>query len=157
MNLGNTSKLLITATAIAASTAMASAGLGSNAYTGFSLDLIQMKLAKNAQYLVATDLQSSMQSNMSSSIAQMVDLADTDYFAPLDIQSIASNAAGDASGNIPNSQGNAQGRGRTQAVNNTLFSTKEDNLNVVPLPPAAFAALGMLMGIAGIRSLKKNG
>jgi len=156
MNLGNTSKLLIAATAIAASTAMASAGLGNSAYTGFSLDLIQMKLAKNAQYLVAADLQSGMQSNMDSSIAQMVDLAGMQDFAPLDLQFITSDEAGHASGFVPTTDGSSQGRGSTQNLNNTRFSTKEDNLNVVPLPPAAFAALGMLMGIAGLRSLKKH-
>ncbi len=41
-------------------------------------------------------------------------------------------------------------------MNNTRFTAKEDNLNVVPLPPAAFAGLGMLAGIAGIRYLRNR-
>ncbi len=44
----------------------------------------------------------------------------------------------------------------TVNMNNTRFTTKEDNLNVVPLPPAAFAGLGMLAGIAGTRYLRNR-
>ncbi len=41
-------------------------------------------------------------------------------------------------------------------MNNTRFTTKEDGLNVVPLPPAALVGFGMLVGIAGVRHLRNR-
>ncbi len=41
-------------------------------------------------------------------------------------------------------------------MNSTRFTTKEDGLNVVPLPPAALVGFGMLIGIAGVRHLRNR-
>ena len=35
-------------------------------------------------------------------------------------------------------------------------SPKDDNLSIVPLPPAALAGLGLLAGIAGVRDLRRK-
>ena len=49
-------------------------------------------------------------------------------------------------------------RGRNQQGANAsgFITPKTDNLNVVPLPPAAFAGFGLLAGVAGIRYLRKS-
>jgi hypothetical protein len=34
---------------------------------------------------------------------------------------------------------------------------KDEGLNIVPLPPAAFAGVGLLAGIVGVRALRRHG
>lgn len=48
------------------------------------------------------------------------------------------------------------GRNSTSVDGRQNFSPKEDDLNVVPLPPATFAGFGLLAGLAGVRYLRKS-
>ncbi len=46
--------------------------------------------------------------------------------------------------------------GTSQGLNSfNEFTPKEDGLNVVPLPPAAFAGFGLLTGVAGVRYFRR--
>lgn len=51
---------------------------------------------------------------------------------------------------------NVYGRSNTNINGRQNFSPKEDDLNVVPLPPATFAGFGLLAGLAGVRYMRKS-
>lgn len=48
------------------------------------------------------------------------------------------------------------GRSNTRINDRQSHSPKEDDLNVVPLPPMTFAGFGLLAGLAGARYLRQS-
>ena len=49
-----------------------------------------------------------------------------------------------------------RGRNMTGINGRQDFTPKQDDLNVVPLPPATFAGFGLLAGLAGVRYMRKS-
>jgi|GEM_PF-5775394 len=113
--------------------------------TGFFIDLIEQKSNTNTQFIVPVQIQSSDYRE------HMVFVLNTD----MGWGSIASQAAG--ASQLPFNTDSIENQFRTQQFNGIDAVTKpEDNLNIVPLPTAAIAGLGLLSGLAGVRYMRRH-
>ena len=128
-----------------------------NASPHFPLDLITINIDAHSQPAFAWNLDASI---TQSPAAQTND----SILPPARLLLLVSNQ-NDQGSNQGSSQANgfdlstitSSGvRSGTANMDSTRFTPKEDNLNVVPLPPAAFVGLGMLAGIAGVRNWRNR-
>ncbi|MDF1810513.1 MAG: hypothetical protein P1U42_12555 [Phycisphaerales bacterium] len=113
--------------------------------TGFFIDLIEQDSKTNSRFIVP------MQIETADLREQMIFVLNSD----MGWGSIASQASGTIQ--LPSNSDLIGNQFRTQQISGLDAVTKpEDNLNIVPLPTAAIAGLGLLSGLAGVRYMRRH-
>lgn len=133
---------VIAAAAVCASLASASGGI--NHHESFALDMLNGDAAQAQSVLATPEFQAP-------SIAQSADQS-----ALMPIVIIDSQTASQAIGFGPALGDTLDNQGRSVRLNRLDAELKPDTIAVVPLPSAAFAGLGLLCGIAGVRMIKSR-
>ncbi len=118
----------------------------------FALDLITISITEHTPPAFAWGFDVSTQDVSQGTPAQ----PNAGSFPPAKLLILVSGQSNQGNGfdlSMINSSGS---QSQSANMDSTRFTPKEDGLNVVPLPPAALAGLGMLVGIAGARYLRRQ-
>lgn len=145
---------LVFSSVIAASPSLVHAQGESNPVTHFSLDLIEIRVEDESPRIFPSDLEVSFSQIMELAGGQSAAQSGETIFPALEIHILVSDQSNPFNTIDPLLDGGFDNRSGTQNMNNTRFSPKPDSVNVVPLPPAALAGMGMLAGIAGVRYMR---
>lgn len=143
--------LLVSVIAVTGAASIASADRGNN-HIAFYVDLLSSNSSVVSETHISSDLEYSIGQLISLSDLQAMDGIAQSFEIRVVLGDQGSrfdgfeSAFGDGLGN----------QGRAQNIHGANAEPKTDNFHVVPLPPAAFAGLGMLAGIAGVRYLRNR-
>lgn len=143
--------LIASAFVVAIGGTLASADRDQN-HMAFYIDMLDYSAGVEADSSIASDLHFSVGQIMSLSDLQSINsIAQT-----FEIQVLVSGHAPSFDDLEPDLGGGLGNQGRATNVHGAHAEPKTDNLNIVPLPPAAFAGLGLLVGIAGVRYMRNR-
>jgi len=145
MKIGQTKTVVISLATIAAFTPMASAQRAFGAIDTFKLDLVQAHQHKaDAKALPEFFVISTNDLGVNSSL-------------PMGFKILIGNQDNQSNGHVPSVADliNTPSRGQVGVFGLDAIPN-EDSLNIVPLPPAALGGLGLLVGLAGVRYLRRS-